>query len=157
MRTILLAILLLCPGLAWAQPVSDPSGTLTVVPPAGWQSATQDKTLLLVSADQTASIALTARGPIPIENPSTMKQIIAEMTGTEWRLSGQSQATVGGVPAVRVEVDGAGGDYANDHGVYYMMSRGSRGWLIFCITSKANARKTMPLMEAAVRSVTVSK
>lgn len=157
MRIVLLALLLLCPGLAWAQPVSDPSGTLTVVPPAGWQSTKEDKILLLISADQTASMSLTARGPIPIENPTTMKGIIAELTSTEWRLSGQSRTTVGGVPALRVEVDGAGGDCADDHGVYYMMSQGNRGWLIFCITSKANVRKAMPLMEAAVRSVTVSK
>ncbi len=157
MRTFLLAILLLCPGLAWAQPVTDPSKTLTIKPPPGWQSTTQDKTLLLVSADQTASMALTARGPIPLDNPVAMKGIVAELTSTEWKLSGQSGTTVGGLPAVRIEVDGVGGDYANDHGVYYMVCKGERGWLIFCITSKANARKAMPLMETAVRSVTLSK
>jgi len=157
MRTLLLAVLLLCPGLAWAQPVADPSRTLTITPPKGWQSSTEEKTLLLVSPDQLASMSVTARGAIPIDEPATMKAIISELTGTEWKLSGQSPATVGGVPAIRVEVDGAGGDYADDHAVYYMISDGKRGWLIFSLTSKANVRKAMPLMEAAVRSVRLTK
>ena len=91
------------PGLAWAQPLSDPSRTLTVIPPAGWQSASQDKLLLLASPDQTASMALGARGSIPLADPAAMKAVVAELTGTDWKLAGNSRTTVGGVPAVRID------------------------------------------------------
>ena len=156
-NTFLLLLLLLCPGLAWAQPVSDPGKTLTIIPPRGWTAGAQGKALALASSDQTASIALAARDSIPLEDAVAMKAIVAGLTGDGWKPGRQSPAKVGGVPALRVEVDGVSGDYANDKGFFYLVSEPQRGWIIFCLSSKQGSSKAFPLMEASLRSLTFSR
>ncbi|MBI3924593.1 MAG: hypothetical protein HY319_03560 [Armatimonadetes bacterium] len=150
---LLLLVMLTLPALG--EPLSDPGGKFTIVPPKGWvEPIRQREGMSLVSPDGQATIGI---GPLSIPLPLSEAPIPDGFT-----VKNRKEVQVGGRPALRLEVDGVD-DHKDEKGLFYFISgrplplphgvQATRGWFIACLAPRNTASSVYVLMEAAVKSI----
>ena len=146
-------LLVVTTSSAWCELISDPLKTLTIDAPKGWTSTTDGDSLVLVAPGETASLVVGSRGPIPLKDSSQIKSIIEALAADGWKVTKQAPASISGVPAIKVDIDGTSGDVAGDRGFFYLVSDENRGWLIFGLATKKDASRVLPSLDSAVRNM----